>query len=186
MKAWRRRWRPRGSWVEGEKGEESGGANAHQHLAEFHRGATFHQDLHHLPSHLRLQLVHELHRLQDANRLACADAGAQIDEGRLPRSGRPVKRAHHRGCDGLKVAAAGRGGWRGRGRGSRCGDGRLGKGGSHGGRGCHNSGKIASHLQAEIIGFESKFLNVALAELIKQIPQLLMVELHGAHDSLPR
>ena len=28
------------------------------------------QDLHHLPSHLRLQLVHELHRLQDANRLA--------------------------------------------------------------------------------------------------------------------
>ena len=49
-----------------------------------------------LPAHLGLDLVHQLHRLDDAEHLALLHHRAHLHEGGLIRGGRPVERAHER------------------------------------------------------------------------------------------
>src|SRR5690242_14550860 len=48
------------------------------------------------PSDLRLDLVHQLHRLEDAERLAGRDRVALLDERRRARLGSSVERSDHR------------------------------------------------------------------------------------------
>src|SRR5688572_26934041 len=54
-------------------------------------------DVPHRPAHLRLQLVHELHRLEDAQRLADPNAIADLDERWRLGGWRPVECADHGG-----------------------------------------------------------------------------------------
>src|SRR6185437_900362 len=90
-------------------------------LAVFHRLAVLHQDRLDRPRDVRLDLVEELHRLDDAEGLALGDGLADLDEGRRAGRGRAIERPHHgrlervaRGLLGLRGA-----GFRGRGRGLR-------------------------------------------------------------------
>src|SRR5262245_18213760 len=63
---------------------------AEEHLAELHRLPVRHEDVDDLGVHLRLDLVHELHRLDDAQDLALADLGPRLDEGRCGGARLPV------------------------------------------------------------------------------------------------
>src|SRR5678815_311413 len=71
----------------------SGGLDAKERLAELHRLAVLHQDLGDLPRLVRLDLVHQLHRLDDAEDLALLHHRAHLDEGRLVGRRRPVEGA---------------------------------------------------------------------------------------------
>src|SRR5574338_945776 len=67
--------------------------DAEERLAELHRGRVLHVDLGHGAVHLGLDLVHELHRLDDAERLALLHLLADLHErGRVGRGG-PVEGA---------------------------------------------------------------------------------------------
>src|SRR5687767_4681644 len=68
-----------------------------QRLSVLYGPAVFRQDLPHRPADLGLELVHQLHGLQNAKRLADADGVTDLDEGR--RFGRwgAVKRPYHGG-----------------------------------------------------------------------------------------
>src|SRR5690242_21473034 len=52
----------------------------HEWLPVFDRLAVIHQYLYHAAAGVRLYLVHHLHRLDDAQRLALADVAALLDE----------------------------------------------------------------------------------------------------------
>ena len=76
-----------------------------------------------LPDLVALDLVHHLHRFDDAEDLAFLDLGADLDEGlRAGRGGR-IEGAHHRRGDDVFVRMPGGGGGRGGARGRRGGDG---------------------------------------------------------------
>src|SRR5208283_3305075 len=64
-------------------------------LAVFHRLAVFHQDLQDGALRLRLYLVHDLHRLDDADQRVLLYLGAQVHEGLTLRRGRPVEGPDH-------------------------------------------------------------------------------------------
>src|SRR5262245_25115843 len=68
-----------------------GGLDAEKRLPELHRLAVLDQDLGHLPRLVRLDLVHQLHRLDDAEGLALPHHRAHLDERRLVRGGSPVE-----------------------------------------------------------------------------------------------
>src|SRR3954468_968190 len=72
-----------------------------ERLAELDRLAVLAQDLPDRAGCVRLDLVHDLHRLDDADRLADPDGAADLDEGVGARAGRAVERADHRRLDDL-------------------------------------------------------------------------------------
>src|SRR5690242_7970047 len=70
-----------------------------ERLAELDRLAVLAQDLADRPGGVRLDLVHDLHRFDDADRLADLDDAADLDEGRGTGARRAVERADHRRLD---------------------------------------------------------------------------------------
>src|SRR5512132_2112362 len=66
----------------------SNGLDAEQGLAELHGRGVLGEDLGDLPRDLRLDLVHQLHRLDDAEDLALLHHGADVDERRRLRGRR--------------------------------------------------------------------------------------------------
>src|SRR3954467_10659541 len=58
-----------------------------QRLAELDRLAVLAQDARDLAGDVGLDLVHDLHRLDDADRLALGDRAADLDERPFPRGG---------------------------------------------------------------------------------------------------
>src|SRR5689334_9205806 len=68
------------------------GIHPEEDLAELHRLRVVHQDLAHDAGDLGLDLVHDLHRLDDAHRLPRRDPGAGLHVGIRPRLGRLVER----------------------------------------------------------------------------------------------
>src|SRR5579862_905534 len=71
-------------------------ADDEQGLAVLDRLAVLDQDRLDHARGVALDLVHELHRLDDAARFAFLDRGAYVDEGRRIRRGRAIEGAHHR------------------------------------------------------------------------------------------
>src|SRR5262245_33651216 len=69
----------------------SGGLDPEQGLAELHRLPVLRQGLDDPPGLVRLDLVHQLHRLDDAEHLALAHHRPHLHEGRLVGRGRPVE-----------------------------------------------------------------------------------------------
>src|SRR5262245_13747376 len=65
-------------------------------LAELDRLAVLGEHRDHLPGALALDLVHHLHRLDDAEHLADADLLAHLDESLRPGRRRGIERADHR------------------------------------------------------------------------------------------
>src|SRR6266540_6598704 len=65
-------------------------------LAVLHRLAIFHIDVDDLAVILRVDLVHQLHRLDDAEHVALLDRRADVDEGGGARLRRPVERPDDR------------------------------------------------------------------------------------------
>src|SRR5918999_898228 len=64
-------------------------------LAEFDRLRVVDQDLAHHPGDLGLDLVHDFHRFDDADRLPAGDPAADLHVGRGAGLGRLVEGAHH-------------------------------------------------------------------------------------------
>src|SRR5436853_5217293 len=72
-------------------------AEDEERLPVLHRLAVFHQHRLHHAGGVGLDLIHELHRLDDADRLAFLDALAHLDKGLGVGRGRTVKGADHGG-----------------------------------------------------------------------------------------
>src|SRR5919199_6062644 len=72
------------------------GPDAEKRLVVLHAAGVLGQDLDHLARNVRGDLVHQLHRLDDAQRLPLPDAVPHLDVRLLPRRRRPVERPHHR------------------------------------------------------------------------------------------
>src|SRR4051794_15188936 len=70
-----------------------------EHLPEFDRLRVVDMDLPHHRLEVGLHLVHQLHGLEDAERLPRTDDVALLDERRRSRLGGPVERPDHRGLD---------------------------------------------------------------------------------------
>src|SRR2546426_6303189 len=68
-------------------------------LAELDRLGVFHADFAHQPRDFGLDLVHDLHRFDDADDLPGGDATPGLDVGLRPRLGCGVERPDHRGLD---------------------------------------------------------------------------------------
>src|SRR5690349_3323036 len=71
-------------------------ADDEEALPVLDRLAVLHQDRLHDPGSVGLDLVHELHRLDDADGLAFLDGVADFDERLRVGRRRAVERAHHR------------------------------------------------------------------------------------------
>src|SRR5581483_1372723 len=70
-------------------------ADEEERLAVLHRLTVFHEDRFHDAAGVGFDLIHELHRLDDADRLALLDRLANLDEGLGIGRGRPVEGADH-------------------------------------------------------------------------------------------
>ena len=122
--------------------------------------------------------------------LADFDAGTHFHKGGFARSCSSIEGGDHGCCDLKQVAAAGSSRWRwsrgGNGQGGRCLQhlGRSGTGLENSCRSC--TGKVATHLQAEVVSFELQLLDVALAKQGEKVLKLVVVELHGDQFSLPK
>src|SRR5215475_14181208 len=81
--------------------------DAEQRLPELHRLPVLDQDLGDLPRLVGLDLVHQLHRLNDAEDLALLHHRAHLDEGRLIRRGRAVEGADEGRVDQVALLVAG-------------------------------------------------------------------------------
>src|SRR5881275_2219073 len=73
--------------------------HAEEGLSELDRLSVFHADFAHQPRDFGLDLVHDLHRLDDADDLPGGDPTPRLDIGRRPRLGCRVERPDHRGLD---------------------------------------------------------------------------------------
>ena len=71
----------------------------HERLAELDRLPVLHQDLLHDAGLVRLDLVHELHRFDDAERVPRLHGVADLDERFGARRRSPIERADHRRLD---------------------------------------------------------------------------------------
>src|SRR5882724_1121545 len=78
------------------------GINPEKDLAELHRLRVVRQDLAHHAGDLGLDLVHDLHRFDDAHRLARGDPGPDLDVRIGARLGRLVECPDHRRLDVLE------------------------------------------------------------------------------------
>src|SRR5512142_1484160 len=74
------------------------GDDPEQRLAELHRRGVGDHDLGDGAVHLALDLVHQLHRLDDADGLALPDLLPHVDERRRVRRGRAVEGPDERGA----------------------------------------------------------------------------------------
>src|SRR5215469_7427155 len=81
--------------------------DAKELLTVLHALPVLRENLGHGAGPLRLDFVHQLHRLDDAQRLSWTDDRADVDEGRRVRRGRAVEAADERARD-VGVVAAGR------------------------------------------------------------------------------
>src|SRR3990167_3988432 len=82
-----------------------------QRLAELDRLTVLAEDLDDLAGLVRLDLVHDLHGLDDADRLAFPDFAADLDKGLAAWAGRAVEGADHGRLDGVPgLHGGGRGG----------------------------------------------------------------------------
>src|SRR5262249_41643713 len=82
-----------------------------QRLTEFDRLAVLGDDRLDRAADVRLDLVHQLHRLDDAENVALLNRIADLDE-RFPAgggSGRGIERSHHRALDDVAFGFGGRG-----------------------------------------------------------------------------
>src|SRR5580692_6942888 len=68
--------------------------DAEELLSVFDALAVLREDFGHGPGPFRLDLVHQLHRFDDAQGLPGADHGPHLDEGRRVRGGGPIEAAH--------------------------------------------------------------------------------------------
>src|SRR5580658_8174984 len=73
----------------------------HQGLSVFYRIPVLREDSDHAPRGRRFNLVHHLHRFDNAQRLALPYRRSFFDEGSRVRRGSPVERADHRALDQL-------------------------------------------------------------------------------------
>src|SRR6266498_54785 len=89
-----------GAGLEG--GDSAIGIHSEEDLAELHRLRVVHHDLAHDAGDLGLDLVHDLHCLDDAHRLPRRHAGPDLDIGLGARLGGLVERSHHRRPDVLE------------------------------------------------------------------------------------
>src|SRR5918999_2270483 len=78
------------------------GVNPEEDLAELHRLRVLHAHLADHTGDLGLDLVHDLHRFDDAHRLAGGHPTSDIRVGFRPRLRRSVEGSHHRGLDLLE------------------------------------------------------------------------------------
>src|SRR5690606_18771833 len=81
----------------------TGSAQDEQRLSVLHRLAVLHEDRLDDARRVGLDLVHELHRLDDADGLAFLDAVAHLDEGLRVRRRGPVERADHGRLDDVAL-----------------------------------------------------------------------------------
>src|SRR5690606_30438032 len=81
-----------------------------QGLAELDRLAILDQDRLDAARLVRFDLVEQLHRLDDAERVAFGDGVAHLDEGLRPGLGRAIEGAHHGRKDDVSLGYRGRGG----------------------------------------------------------------------------
>src|SRR5579864_3145786 len=72
-----------------------------QRLPEFHRLAVFGEDRLDRAARVRLDFVHQLHRLDDAQRIALRDGGADFDKRCSTRRRGSIERADHRALHGV-------------------------------------------------------------------------------------
>src|SRR5579862_2880696 len=150
-----------------------------ERLPVLHRLAVFHHDRLDGPGRVRLDLVQELHRLDDAERLALGHRLADLHEGGRAGRRRTVERPHH---GRLELVAGGLGRLRLRG----CGQGarpRAGRGHGHllhGGRG-HDQRLGARALAADAhLLLTLGDLDLADAGLLDEVDQLLqLAQVHG-------
>src|SRR6185437_3992830 len=75
------------------------GVDPEEDLSVLHRMRVAHQHLAHDPGVLGLDLVHDLHRLDDAQDFALRDARSFADVRGRPWLGRTIERPHHRRLD---------------------------------------------------------------------------------------
>src|SRR5215203_5723003 len=73
----------------------AGSLDDEQRLPELDRLAVLAKNLLHRPRFVRLDLVHDLHRFDDADRLAFLDDGSDLGESLAARAGRTVEGADH-------------------------------------------------------------------------------------------
>src|SRR6476619_3080343 len=78
------------------KGRSSHRPDGEEPLAILHRLAVFDVDVHDFAVVLGIDLVHQLHRFDDAEHLPLAHGGAYFDKRRRARFGRPIERADDR------------------------------------------------------------------------------------------
>src|SRR5450755_658682 len=76
-----------------------GSLDDEQRLPELDRLAVLAQDLRHGAGLVRLDLVHDLHRLDDADRLGFLDRGPDLGKGLGSRTRRSIERPDHRRLD---------------------------------------------------------------------------------------
>src|SRR5437588_9580292 len=95
------RRRPRTSLAMSQRVERPAdhGLELEEHLAEFHGLRVLDEDRTDDAVDVRLHLVHELHRLEDAERLPGSDGLSLLDERRRARLRRAVERSDHRRLD---------------------------------------------------------------------------------------
>src|SRR5262245_55316452 len=70
-----------------------------ERLPVFDRLPAIDQEFRDRPGHFGGDLVHDLHRLDDADRLPDLDRVTNVDEGRLAGAGRAIERPEHRRGD---------------------------------------------------------------------------------------
>src|SRR5881397_2578540 len=113
--------------------------HAEEGLSELDRLSVFHADFAHQPRDFGLDLVHDLHRLDDADDLPGGDPTPRLDIGRRPRLGCRVERPDHRGLDLHELRLS---------RDTRRGDGGLGAGSGRG----YRSGLRHDHVLPPRVG----------------------------------
>src|ERR1700722_377164 len=81
------------------------GMNAEQRFAILHRLPVFYQDANHFAGHFRFDLIHQLHRFDDAQHLPLLHTVSRFHKRRSPWGGRGVESPYNRRLDDVQVVA---------------------------------------------------------------------------------